>query len=97
MTIPWTHVEPRTNTTQIDNFSSGEPIIDDWFHQNSAQEHTDKRVITHVCVDYLGQVVVFSPTPLWSAGSMENQILSAKLIALGVKSRLRQFFWPKWV
>ena len=59
MTIPWTRVEPRNNTTQIDNFSCGEPIIDNWFHQNSAQEHTGKRVITHVCVDHVGQVVGF--------------------------------------
>lgn len=59
MTIPWARVEPRNNTTQIDSFSSGEPIIDDWFHQKSAQEHTNKRVITHVCVDDIGQMVGF--------------------------------------
>lgn len=59
MTVPWTRVEPRNSTTQIDSFSSGEPIIDNWFHQNSTQEHVNNRVITHVCVDNVGQVLGF--------------------------------------
>lgn len=59
MTVPWTRVEPINSTTQIGNFSSGEPIIDNWFHQKSAQEHVNNRVITHVCVDNAGQVVGF--------------------------------------